>query len=129
MVWQVAKVAFGGRASGFAIGVVFDQCIPGCFGLGDSSFQIPESQLALVGVQLPGSLAVERVPQFNDQVILRFSPGLKARDLGVHGHKPLAHGGRKGVRNHWSQLAIGNPHSVQITGNDRGAFTGSNSPV
>ena len=36
MVWQMAKVALGCRTPGFAIGVAFDQCLLGNFGLGDS---------------------------------------------------------------------------------------------
>jgi hypothetical protein len=98
MVWQMAKITFGGRASGFAIGIAFDQHIPGGLGLGDSRFQIFESQLTLVGIQLLGPLAIKRVPQFGDQIILAFSLGLQARYPGLHGLKRLAHSGRESIQ-------------------------------
>lgn len=45
---QMAKVAFGCRTSGPAIGIAFGQRIPRSLGFRDGRFQILESQLALV---------------------------------------------------------------------------------
>ena len=52
VVGQMAKVALGWRASGFAIGIAFSHCIPRGLGLGDRRFQILKCQLARIGRQL-----------------------------------------------------------------------------
>lgn len=106
----MAKVAYGCRASWFAIGVAFGQCLPGSLSLGGSRLQIFEGALALIGGQLLGPLALKRLAQFGDplpgsglpsildrEVILTYRLGLQPFDLGIQGCKRLMHGGRKGI--------------------------------
>ena len=99
VVWQMAKVAIGREASCLAIGVAFDQRIPRGLGFGDHRFQILKSQLTRIGgQQLLGPLAIKRMAQLGDEVILTFGLRLKPCDLGLHGRKRLTHGGRKAVQ-------------------------------
>ncbi len=98
VVWQMTKVAFGGRSPLGAIGIADGQRITGGFGLGDSGLQVFESQLTLIGIQLLGPLAIERMAQFRDQVILTLGMCLKPRDLGLHGQKRFPHGRRKSIQ-------------------------------
>ena len=77
MVGQMAKVALGGRASDFAISITFDQRLTRGLGFRDGRFQIFKGQLALVGRQLLGPLAIKRMAQFGDQVILTFGMGFQ----------------------------------------------------
>ncbi len=58
MICQMAKVALGCRASGFTIGIALRQRLPCSLGLGDCRFQNLKGQLALVGGQLFGPLAI-----------------------------------------------------------------------
>ena len=98
MVWQMAEVAFGCRASGFAVGIAFSHCIPRGLSLSNSRLQIFKSQLARIRVQLLGPLAIKRMAQLGDKVILTFGLGLQPSDLGLHRCKRLTHGGRKGIQ-------------------------------
>lgn len=93
----MAKVAFGCRTSGPAIGIALRQRIPGGLGFRDGRFQILESQLTLIGRQLLGPLAIKRMAQLGDEVILSFGMGFQPGDLGLHRCKRLTHGGRKAV--------------------------------
>ena len=98
MIWQMAKVAFGWRTSGPAIGIALRQRCPGSLGFRDGRFQILESQLTLIGGQLLGTLAKKHMAQLGDEVILTFSLRLQPGDLGLHGRKCLTHSGRKAVQ-------------------------------
>lgn len=98
MIGQMAKVAFGWRTPGPAISVTIRQRIPGSLGFRDGRFQILESQLALIGGKLLGSLAIKCMALLRDQVILSFSLRFQPCDLGLHGRECLTHGGRKAVQ-------------------------------
>lgn len=97
MVWQMAKIAFGGRASGFAIGVAFCLRISAGLGIGDSRFEILKGQLTRIGVCLLGPVAMMRVAQLGIQVILTLGPGFQPCNLGLHGQKNVTHDGRKNI--------------------------------
>ena len=111
VTWQMAEVALGRRSPLGAVGIADGYCFPASFGLGDSHFQVLESQLTVIRVQLLGPFAIERVPQFGDplpgsglpsnherEIILTLGLGTQARHFGLHCQKGLPHGRRKGIQ-------------------------------
>ena len=98
VVWQMAKTALGWRPPGCAVGIARHVGIAGGRCFSDSRLKVFKSQLAIVGVQLFGLLAVKGVTQFGDQIILAFGLGAQTRHFGLHDQKRLSHDRRKRIQ-------------------------------
>ena len=94
----MAKLALGRRAPCGAVSVADSRRITNCFCLGDRRLKAFEGQLTGIGVQLPGPLAMESMPQLGHHAILTFGLGRQAYNFGLTGHKRLPHTWRKRIQ-------------------------------
>jgi len=98
-------------APGCAVGVARHIGSAGGHSFSDSRLKVFEGQLAIVGVQLFGLLAVEGMAQFGDplpgsglpsnrerEVILAFGLGAQTRHFGLQDHKRLLQSGRESIQ-------------------------------
>ncbi len=115
VVWQMAEIALGRRSRLGCVGIADGHRITNGCGLSDSRLQVFEIQLPVIGVQLCRPLAIKRMAQFRDQVILALVMCLKPRELGLHGQKRLPHAVRKIIQIHGLRGRRGHPRSYRIT--------------